>query len=190
MTFYNVLSALLFVGTLRVLLLGVEASNWSSIFASGCLAVLVFNDMLSTSHEVESRQEVQYEMRLMLIDLVNFLILALAMIVISPKANLFDVDLTRTATLVRHNTFWLLLTVYWISLMGWTLIAKRQHDGQSKLTVFFQSTVAGAFFIEWLATTRGLTGVARVGRPLVLVYLLLYLILIRRLVRRATDASH
>src|SRR5437588_12964092 len=118
MTFYNVLSALLFVGTVRVLLLGFEALNWPIIFASGCLAVVVFNDMLSTSHQVESRKEVVYEMPLMLIDLVNFLILALAMIVISPKANLFGVDLTRTATFLGHNSFWLLLTIYWLSLMA------------------------------------------------------------------------
>lgn len=183
MTFYNVLSALLFLGALRVMLLAFDASNWPNVFASGCLVVIVFNDMLSTSHYVESKTEVQYTLPLMLIDLWNFLLLSLAMIVISPGANLFDVQLPQIAGFLGAHSFWVLLMLYWVFLMWWTHISRKATGGQRLKILVWQSTVALIFFAEWLLNVLGLTNIAGVGKPLVLGYLLLYLTWIRQRVR-------
>lgn len=187
MTFYNVLSALLFLGALRVLLLAFEALNWPNVFASGCLTILVFNDMLSTSHTVESEAKIQYTLPLMVIDLWNFLLLALAMIVISPSANLFDVPLPRLAQFLSAHSFWVLLALYWVFLMGWTHISQKGRGGQSRGLLLWQSTVAGIFLAEWLLHIFGLTNAADVGKLLVLVYLVLYLTWIRP---QAQQAAH
>lgn len=180
MTFYNVLSALLFLGALRVLLLAFENLNWPDVFASGCLVVLVFNDMLSTSHYVESKAEVRYTLSLMLIDLWNFLLLATTMIVLNPSANLFDVPLPRVAGFLGKPSFWLLLALYWAFLMGWTHLSRKARGGQSLRVLLWQSSVAAMFLAEWLLHIFGLTKAAGFGEPLVLGYLLLYLTWIRR----------
>lgn len=182
MTFYNVLSALLFLGSLRVFLMAVDNPNWPNIFMAACLCTLVFNDMLSTSHVIEVEEEVKYTMSLMLIDLINFLLLALALITISPEKNLFDVPLpTIASTLSPH--FWFLLTVYWLLLIWWTYIW-RKRLGESGGWKILRYTVAIAFFVEWLVTLLGLTSFAKIGRPVVLGYLLVYLCFIRPWARR------
>lgn len=184
MTFYNVLSALLFLGALRVLLIAFEFSNWSNLFASLCLTVLVFNDMLATSHTVETTEEVKYTMSLMIIDLVNFLLLALAMIVISPTSNLFNVPLPRLAGLLTANSFWLLLTWYWIFLMTWTHLSRKCTGGQHFRVRFWQLTVGVAFLVEWVLAAARLSNAARIGAAAVSTYVVLYLVMIRRLAWR------
>lgn len=178
MTFYNVLSALLFLGSLRVLLLALEVSNWSDTMTSGCLTILVFNDMLSASHSIETEGR-EYTMPLMLLDLVNFLLLAFATIVISPTKNLFDISLPRLAGLMGPGSFWLLLLLYWVLLICWTHVAwppKRSHKGK---IVTAQLSVAAAFLVEWILYVSGSSKVAMVGSIVVLIYLLIYLVFIR-----------
>lgn len=179
MTFYNVLSALLFVGALRVLLLAFEASNGPNIFGSGCLVVLIFNDMLSTSYLVESKAEIKYTLPLMLIDLWNFLILALAMIVISPGDNLFNIKLFKIAGFLGQHSFWPLLALYWVFLMLWTYISGTGCLGQRR-SLLLQFSVAAVFLAPWVLYILGLLNVARVAEMLALGYLMLYLVLIRQ----------
>jgi hypothetical protein len=178
MTFYNVLSALLFLGAVRVLLVSIDSSNWSDAAATGSLVVLVFNDMLSTSHDVESREDIRYTLPLMLIDLWNFLLLAVAMIVISPKKNLFDVELHRISSALGAHSYWLLLALYWVSLMVWTAIAERQRNGQVWNAVLWQGSVVAVLLIEWVLSVVG-TRVAICGGPITLAYLVLYLVWLR-----------
>jgi len=178
MTFYNVLSALLFLGSLRVLLLALEGSHWADAMTSGCLTVLIFNDMLSTSHSIETEDR-EYSMLLMLLDLVNFLLLAFAMIVISPSRNLFDIELPRLAGVLGAGSFWLLLVFYWLLLIWWTHSAwpPKQSHRQKILTA--QASVAATFFIEWILHVAGWQTAAVVGNAVVLIYLFIYLPVIR-----------
>jgi hypothetical protein len=185
MTFYNVLSALLFLGSLRVFLLTVEYSNWSGAIAGACLSILVFNDMLSTSHDIESQHQISYSMPLMLIDLLNFQFLALATVILSPSANLFQASFFRIANSLGKSTFWLLLMLYWVFLMLWTHISRRPRGGQSTKRILAQSTVALAFGIEWFLSACGKMEPARIGRLVVLIYLLFYLTVIREYIRKA-----
>jgi hypothetical protein len=93
-------------------LISIENLVWQDIFALGYFGVIVFNDMLSFSLGVEIKKEIEYTERLMLIDLANFLLLALALVVISPTKNLFDVPLQNVAGYLGRSTFWLLLFFY------------------------------------------------------------------------------
>lgn len=145
------------------------------------LSVLVFNDMLSTSHTIECEQEIKYGMELMLIDLTNFLLLALALIIISPQTNLFDVPLARIATRVNWS-FWLLLTAYWLLLIWWTHIWQKRA-GQPIRTRVLQFTVAMAFFLEWAIVILLPGEIANIGRVVVLAYLVVYLCVIRQWAR-------
>ena len=92
MTFYNVISGLLFLGAVQQMALGLSAWDPAHIVMGGVLAVLVFNDAVYTSHVVEGERTVAYELRLMLNDLVNFLLLAFAIAALNPKTNAFQAD--------------------------------------------------------------------------------------------------
>lgn len=177
MTFYNVLAALLFLGALRVLLLALDTSNWADVVAAGCLTTLVFNDMLATSNSIESEKQ-PYTYDLMVLDLLNFLLLALATVVINPTKNIFDIPLPTLAGWLGRNSFWLLLTCYWILLIVWTHVAWKPK-GQLKMLIL-QSTVWAVFFIEWFVGAMGWNQAAWVGSIVVLIYLVLYLFVIRR----------
>jgi len=183
MTFYNVLSALLFIGGLRVLLISFENANWQNIFASGCLAVIIFNDMLSTSHQIESKKEIEYSGWLMLIDLANFLLLALALVIVSPAQNLFDEPLPNVALYFGSPTFWLFLLLYWLLLMIWTAVSRHKTGGQKEALVLGQLTVAVVFLIRWLLSLWQTTNWVTTFNAIAFVYLVIYLIAIRPILR-------
>jgi len=180
-TFYNVLSALLFVGTLRVLLMAIDTSSLGVTVSAACLAIVVFNDMLSTSYTVESTQKTPYTLPLMTIDLVNFVLLALGVVVLSPADNLFDVPLPHLALWLGAPSLWLLLTFYWLLLMLWTRISC--GEPQTPSVVLWQVSVVVVFFVEWLLS-RCAPAIATQAAIVVLIYLVSYLTLIRFLVRR------
>lgn len=188
MTFYNVLSALLFLGSLRVLLLAIEAGNWRGIFTAGCLVVIVFNDMLSTSNVVESIKETAYTLPLMLIDLVNFMLLALGTVILSPKKNLFDIEVPRISAALGAASFWLLLVLYWLLLMLWTRISCVPKKQERKV-VLRQWTVVIAFAVMWLLYLLGCTGITTPATLVVLVYLILYLVGIWRIFDKEPAAA-
>jgi uncharacterized membrane protein (DUF373 family) len=175
MTFYNVLSALLFIGALRVLLVSIENVSWQDIFASGCFAMIVFNDMLSFSLAVEINKEIQYKARLMLIDLANFLLLALALVIMSPSKNLFDVPLPNISSRLGSSTFWLLLLLYWLFLMLWTYHGR---GVQHPRLVMARSMVGLVFLIRWLLSLNT-TDLATLYNAIAFVCILIYLAVIR-----------
>lgn len=181
MTFYNVLSALLFIGALRVLLLSIENGNWQEIFASGCFATIVFNDMLMFSLAVEINEEVEYNARLMLIDLANFLLLALALLGMSPAKNLFDVPLPNLASHLGGSVFWLLLSLYWFLLMLWTYHG-RGRGFQHRYLVIARVMVGVVFLIRWVLAWLTIDR-ATLFNGIVFACVFLYLTLIRPTLR-------
>ena len=179
MTFYNVLSALLFIGSLRVLLLSIENGNWQEIFASGCFAMIVFNDMLMFSLAVEINKEIEYKARLMLIDLANFLLLALALLGMSPAKNLFDVPLPNLASHLGGATFWFLLLLYWSLLMLWTYLGRGvQHN----YLLIARVIIGLVFLIRWLLAWQT-TDRATLYNGIAFVCVFLYLTCFRPILR-------
>ena len=176
-TFYNVLSALLFLGSLRVLLIAIDASNLGGLLAAGCLVVVVFNDMLSTSNAIECTAETSYTLSLMIIDLINFVLLAIAVVVLDPAKNLFDVPLHNIAAYLGTSAFWLLLALYWLLLMLWTRIAYPKQAKRKR--VLWQLSVAVAFIVEWLLQICGFDRTGLVVSVVVLLYLTIYLTWLR-----------
>ena len=121
MTFYNVISALLFVGAFRELLLALQAGALPQLWRASLLALLVFNDAIYTSWVVETRQQ-KYGPTLMSLDLINFMILSAALVFLNHSStNVFSLDLERFAgAWLTEIRFWLLLAVYWSLIMWWT----------------------------------------------------------------------
>jgi hypothetical protein len=128
MTFYNVISALLFLGAVQQVLLGLQAWDLPHLLMGATLSVLVFNDAVYTSHVVECEKTVSYKLPLMLDDLLNFCLLAMAIVALNPVTNLFEVDLSMLfgftpnapAPVRAEAWYWCLLGLYWISIMFWT----------------------------------------------------------------------
>ncbi len=176
MTFYNVISAILFLGAFRELLRAIDAFQWSRLCIAGTLAAVVFNDMLSTSHLVEHEKSVAYDWKLMLIDLANFALLATALVAIDPNDNLFNVKLPHLATTLSETWFWALLGGYWLLLIVWSVRAATLGGWR-----LLPSLVVALFFIgEAVALGFGASDpVASWGRFLAFAYLLVYF-LVRR----------
>ena len=185
MTFYNVLSALLFIGALRAWLISIESVVWQDVFALGCFAVIVFNDMLSFSLSVEIKKEIDYTAGLMLIDLANFLLLALALVIISPGKNLFDVPLPTIARQLGSSAFWLFLLLYWLLLMLWTYLGRRSQ----RRAVIGQITVAVVFLVRWLLSLWTATDRPVLFNAIVFAYVLLYLTVVRPILRRNSQRA-
>ena len=177
MTFYNVISALLFLGTIRALLVAVDAWRIHEIWMGSTLTLLVFNDMLSTSHLVESERSVNYNNTLMALDLLNFFLLAAAMIALNPSQNLFDLNLPNLAAYLDEAAFWGLLAVYWGALMYWTYYAgiRREIAAYAYSVVIPILYLIIAVIVSWDASG----GIAQWCRAGVTIYLLVYLIWIR-----------
>jgi hypothetical protein len=122
MTFYNIIFGILFLGACRQLLL--LAADTSRLWMAATVAVLIFNDVVNTSHVLEGSNAKPYSIGMKLIDLTNFLILSLALIALSPAENPFGVAIPAKITeLLTLRAFWLLLVVYWCLAVLWNQFA-------------------------------------------------------------------
>lgn len=181
MTFYNVISALLFLGSLRVLLSFLEKGCWTDVPSAALLVVLVFNDMLSTSHSIECNPSINYTLPMMMIDLANFLLLSLAMVVLSPAENLFGVSLPRIAGFLSPPSFWALLALYWVALIQWTRISEKEEPPQSSILVALRWLVSALFLGQGILSELGFKITSLIGGWVILAYVVVYLTCLRPL---------
>ena len=124
MTFYNVVSGILFLGACQMLL----RTLWTpSFWPAATLAIIVFNDSVNTSETIERQTDAAvYTIDMKLLDLVCFGLIGLALMAIDPVRNPFDVDVSNTLPSLRTpSVFWLLLFAYWICLIIWNYRAKQ-----------------------------------------------------------------
>lgn len=139
MTFYSIMFGILFIGSVQLLFQSFFTSDWIGVSLAGILCVLIFNDTLYTSHTVENETR-KYSVSLKRLDLLNFFILSIGLILISPRQNVFisgsffdlftanSNALTGKWAFSYHNReafFWLTIIVYTISAMIWNHI----YDG-------------------------------------------------------------
>lgn len=180
MTFYNVISAVLFVGALRELLIALNAIEPTAVARAGVLALLVFNDAIYTSWVVEDRKQ-KYGPDLMLIDLANFLILSVALIALnSTPTNVFQLELKNFALWFPESRFWLLLGLYWGSVMYWTCRANVYSAPSYPKWLFKWALFVGLlFFIQSLvvAWVGGLA--ANIGTFVAAIYPAAYILGLR-----------
>lgn len=123
MTFYNVISAVVFFGAFRELLVALQGPHLPvpALWQAALVALLVFNDAIFTSWTTETRK-VDYGPGLMSIDLVNFFLLSACLLFLNPGVtNVFELDLTAfVQKWLPESGFWILLAIYWALVMAWT----------------------------------------------------------------------
>jgi hypothetical protein len=128
MTFYNVISGILFLGACEAFL---SALGKPSLAMAGTLVVVIFNEAVLTSELIERAvNPVDYTLKLKLLDLLTFITLAWALLVLTPVQNTFGVDVSQTLWGAdRPFAFWALLTVYWFLTITWNYLSK-QFEGR------------------------------------------------------------
>jgi hypothetical protein len=134
MTFYNIIFAILFFGASRELFVSIVERNWLKFFMALSLAICVFNDTLYTSHYIEKDAEV-YNVKMKLLDLLNFLVLGISLVILSPRNNVFyDGSDVPGVTISEPPAwcFWGLLVIYWIIARCWNRLAERPQKTNSQ----------------------------------------------------------
>lgn len=122
MTFYNVISGILFLAACQTLL---AALGTPPMWLAAVLMVTILNESILTSELIERKSDpVQYTIYLKLLDFLTFIVLSWALLVLNSASNIFNVDVH--ATLLGANNaraFWCLLLVYWLLTLLWNHIA-------------------------------------------------------------------
>ena len=131
MTFYNVISGILFLGACEAFL---NALGKPSLAMAGTLVVVIFNEAALTSELIERKvNPVDYTLKLKLLDLLTFITFTWTLLVLAPVHNSFGVDVSQTLLGAgRPFAFWALLTVYWLLTITWNYLAKQFDKGQWK----------------------------------------------------------
>jgi hypothetical protein len=179
MTFFNVVSAILFLGALQQLIFALDAEHLHRIIMSVTLAVLVFNDAVYTSHTVEGEKSVEYKLDLMLVDLVNFLLLACAILAVNPAHNVFEVDLKNIGPYIQEWHFWLIVTVYWLLVKTWSYLAGVYKPPYPPGLLISSFVLAGLFGAQTIIATDGRFSI--IGGIVAASYLVLHIAVMRPL---------
>ncbi len=173
MTFYNVVSAVIFLGAFRELALAFDAMQWGRIWIAASIVAIVINDMVSFSHWVEGDAKVPYNWKLMLLDLLNFAFVGFSLLAMNPSESFLSTKLTGTLSAVPEYVIWLLLGLYWLCLMLWTKVALK---AQTAKRVKFSLLVAVFFLAQFLLQKLGApTAFVEYGRALAFFYLVGYI---------------
>jgi len=121
MTLYSIIFGILFVGACKELFQTLLQKQWSKFSEAASVTLLIFNDALYTSHILEVKK-VSYLIQMKLIDLVDFLLLSMAIVIIDPLENQLGIKSTEPFRR-REPFFWSLLTIYWIFTLEWNRLA-------------------------------------------------------------------
>jgi hypothetical protein len=122
MTFYNIIFGILFLGTCRELFYAGFCSKWKDFFVLSTIALLVFNDTLFTTHEIEVLK-LSYTVWMKLIDLLDFLILTAVIIILKPFNNFLGIKINKRPLIrYRDSVIWTLVTIYWLLGLLWNKV--------------------------------------------------------------------
>jgi hypothetical protein len=143
MTFYNVISGILFLGTCQVLL---AVLGTPLVWYAAILVVTILNESALTSELVERKTSpVEYTLGMKFVDFLTFGALAWSLLILSPAKNAFDVDVSGSLLgSGQPRAFFLLLTAYWLLTLWWNYLA-----GQLLPTVW-QKWFLGVMKLMWL----------------------------------------
>ena len=150
MTFYSIIFGILFVAACRQLLLFPPAEP--SFWMAATIATLIFNDVLYTSHTLETRGVKKYVLAMKFIDLGNFLLLGVALVVLNPGQNLIDADVSGWLTERPVSFFWGLLFAYWMLSIVWNILGGLYRKSPRRR--WGSGVVAVILLVTWLAVAR------------------------------------
>ncbi len=125
MNFYSMLFAVVFLAGVQLLVRSVAMGDRITLAMAATLSLLVLNDTLYTSHALESRPR-QYSLAAKFIDLLGFVLLSSAVVLASPRHNLFaDVSEQLPPDWGgRGPAFWALITLYWAVSLSWNRLVE------------------------------------------------------------------
>lgn len=140
MTFYNIIYGILFFASVReVFKAGISTNGF--FWESAILAVIIFSDVIYTSHMIEEQKK-PYNVWMKFIDLANFIIISCALLAINPEEhNLIDQQmiLPWLDESARHIAFWIFLLLYWLLLLLWEKQSNKSSVTMSVSSVNRQS---------------------------------------------------
>jgi len=171
MTFYNIVFGIIFLAAVRELLQAAFDRRWTAFFQAATLSLVIFNDVIFTAHEIEELR-LFYNIHMKIIDLLLFLLLALAVVIIEPKENVLQIRAGgRDGRKLREFNLWLVLTAYWILALGWDWVG-RVYSGRPPLVWVLPLLMLIPFAALAAATFKGketaATGILRPVMPLLM----------------------
>jgi hypothetical protein len=117
MTFYNVISGILFMGALQAFL---GSLGTPVMWMAACLGVTILNESVITSELIEGNTQVPYTLDLKLLDFAAFAVLTWALLIINPTNNTFNVNVEASLWGAKVPwVFWGLLAIYWFLMLFW-----------------------------------------------------------------------
>ena len=148
MTFYNVISGILFMGAIQAFLheLGKPAMAYAAT-----LVAIMCNEAVSTSELLEGPAALTFTLWMKILDLLTFMVLAYALVVLSPDGNTFTSENVTPLVLGagRPGVFLSLLGIYSLVALWWTRAAGRNNESIWKWPMFLQ--VARFFWAPFFA---------------------------------------
>lgn len=123
MTFYSVISGILFLGCLQAFLGSIGTVR---AWPSAVLMITALNESVLTSEllERDGPSKVTYTLKMKLLDFVAFGGLTWALLSLSPTSNAFNVNVASTLWGASvPAVFWGCLTFYWLVTLGWNYAA-------------------------------------------------------------------
>jgi hypothetical protein len=130
MAFYSILFAILFLGAFRELIRSFGVSDWPGVWMAATLTMVIFNDVLYTSHFMEE-EHCGYTIPMKVADVLSFVMLSIAVLALQPSEhNVFEADPGAwVRSLPRAPVFWGVLVLYWVTTIAWNLFG-RFYSGQ------------------------------------------------------------
>ena len=175
MTFYNIIFGILFLGACRELFLAGFHGKWKDFCVATTIALLVFNDTLFTSHEIESLK-LTYSVSMKLIDLLDFLLLTAVIVILNPAGNFLGIAVKgRFYAHWREPIIWGLLSSYWLLGLAWNKLADVYSQG-----IGYREGVSFLLLVPFVFMTIvsfwPLTKLARFSRWSIILILLSYIL--------------
>jgi hypothetical protein len=175
MTFYNIIFGFLFIAAFRGFLRSLNADDFAQVFESTTLMLMIFSDVIYTSHLVEERKR-PYSVGMKYLDLFSFIILGLAVFAMDPSSyNLAEGTPGSRLTRVDASVlFWLLIVLYWVLLLAWNTVAKCYEALPRKMALVQPLLLAPLIVMLLLTILAPTNSLTLVWRVLILVLIGLY----------------
>lgn len=174
MTFYNIIFGILFLGAVREIFVSLAlppGQRWLAGCHAVILTLLIFSDVVYTSHAIEELRK-GYGVGMKLLDLLNFIILTLALLTLNPTQNnmlqlsVESVYRDNTWIPAPHALFWFLITLYWIGLTLWVKEGKILPESSQFNVPSASSTPTNPWLISSAGRARATWFLVKRGRLL------------------------
>jgi hypothetical protein len=134
-TFYNVISGILFMGACQALVHALGQSTWGY---AATLVVIMANEAVLTSELIEGAS-VAYTLGMKFLDLSTFVILSYALLVVSPDGNAFSSGSVHDVPgLNQPFVFFMLLTIYAGVMRWWNTLAGKNDEKTWRFPIYLK----------------------------------------------------